>query len=168
MCIAEAFFLKNLNSVHWQNGNWIQKYFSLLIRGLDGYESWKNRGRKSRDTHSFLMVWGLIRFSFYYYKRVSWVQVWTVLGQLSAGLDSAGSAECRSGQPWVSWVLYWTALGQLSAVLDSAGSAERSTKQRWVSWVQYWTALGQLSAVLDSAGSAERSTGQCWVSWAQY
>ena len=33
-----------------QNRNWIRKYFSLFIRGPDGFESWKNRGRKSRGT----------------------------------------------------------------------------------------------------------------------
>ena len=34
-----------------RNQNWIRKYFSLFIRGLDGFESWKkNWGQKSWDT----------------------------------------------------------------------------------------------------------------------
>ena len=32
-----------------QNCNRIRKYFSLFIMGLDGFESWKNGGQKSRD-----------------------------------------------------------------------------------------------------------------------
>ena len=33
-----------------RNRNWIRKYLSLFIRGPDKFESWKNGGRKSRDT----------------------------------------------------------------------------------------------------------------------
>ena len=33
---------------HWNRNQ--RKYFMLFIRGPDGFKSWKNRGRKSRDT----------------------------------------------------------------------------------------------------------------------
>ena len=33
-----------------RNQNQIYKYFSLFYRGLDGFKSWKNGGRKSHDT----------------------------------------------------------------------------------------------------------------------
>ena len=33
-----------------RNRNQIRKYFTLFIRGPDAFESWKNGGRKSRDT----------------------------------------------------------------------------------------------------------------------
>ena len=40
----------------WSNiSDEIRKYFSLFIRGLDGFKSWKKEGRKSRDTP--LKVW---------------------------------------------------------------------------------------------------------------
>ena len=34
-----------------RNRKRIKKYFSLFVRGPDGFGSWKNRGQKSCDTH---------------------------------------------------------------------------------------------------------------------
>ena len=36
--------------IYQRNRNRIRKYFSMFIRGLDGFKSWKNGAQKSRNT----------------------------------------------------------------------------------------------------------------------
>ena len=44
-------FFELCDRISRRNQNWIRKYFSLFIRGPDGFESWKKTGgRKSCDT----------------------------------------------------------------------------------------------------------------------
>ena len=48
-CVAlrgENFVIKYLDEIQTE----FENYSSLFIGGPDGFESWKNRGRKSRDT----------------------------------------------------------------------------------------------------------------------
>ena len=45
-------FFDLCDQISRQNRNWIQKYFSLFIRGLDGFESWKKLEVKNLLTHS--------------------------------------------------------------------------------------------------------------------
>ena len=47
-----------------RNRNRIRKYLSLIIRGLDGFESSKNGGKKSRDTHPLRSKKGIFQTRF--------------------------------------------------------------------------------------------------------
>ena len=44
-----------------RNRKKIRKWFSLFVRGPDGFKSWKNRAQKSRDTHP--LCWSLLKLN---------------------------------------------------------------------------------------------------------
>ena len=45
-------FFELCDQISRWNRNWIRKYFSLFIRGLDGFESWKKLEVENLVTHS--------------------------------------------------------------------------------------------------------------------
>ena len=69
-CTPQSYLKIRISQWNW---NRIRKYFSLYIRGLDGFESWKNGGRKSCDT---LPVKNITFFGVSNIFLKFWVKVW--------------------------------------------------------------------------------------------